>query len=200
MLTLTLKHTQARLRPTLKRLLTAFRDLRRLTTWKKHVHAAAWVLEIKIGNDGLWHPHIHCLMHATYIDQAWLSQAWLAATGDSNIVHIERINFADGSRYISKYVTKPIDNSVWRSEDALQEFITATRGLRRCATLGKWRGCKLSQPAEDPDVYDTTDSNCPKNWQVLCTVQDLIIEMRRGDELAQRIFLDLLKARKDPDP
>jgi len=200
LLTLTLKHTGHRLSASLKRLLTAFRDLRRLIPWKHAVTAGAWVLEIKIGQDNLWHPHIHVLMHNTYLEQGWLSQAWKAVTGDSTNAHIKRITPGKGCQYITKYVSKPIDDTVWSSEDALQEFINATHRQRKCATFGKWRGCKLATPSEDPEVWDTSDSNCPKNWQVLCTVNDLILDLYRNDPMAQQIFHLLFLSKKGPAP
>ena len=118
LLTLTLAHNDRALRPEIKRLTTAFRDLRRLLPWQRSVSAGAWTLEVKIGKNNRWHAHIHCLMENSYLEVGWITQAWKAVTGDSSQVHIKRIDAHGGARYITKYISKPLDKTVLENDSA----------------------------------------------------------------------------------
>lgn len=156
-LTLTLRHSQTSLKDQIDRIYRSFSTLRRRDVWKNHVTGGAAFLEIKVGEkDGLWHVHLHCLITGSYFDQKTLSREWHAVTGDSSIVDIRAIKTSeDAARYVTKYVTKPADNSVFGCTDKLQEFIISLRGRRLCMTFGSWRGTKLEdRPKCDVEWHD----------------------------------------------
>lgn len=146
-LTFTLKHNHNPLKDQIDRLYTSFRTLRRRPIWKSAVTGGALFLEVKLGKDGLWHPHLHVICQSEFIDQKSLSMAWYAVTGDSFIVDIQRIK--DPSRrasYVTKYATKPADSSVVRVPDRLDEFVCAIKGRRLYQPFGDWRALL---PADD---------------------------------------------------
>ena len=184
LLTLTLAHSQTSLKPQLKRLTTAFRDLRRLLPWKSSVTAGAWTIEVKIGKDGRWHPHIHCLLNATYLEVGWLTQAWKAVTGDSTQVHIKRIDAGGGAAYITKYISKPLHNSVLATDAAFEEYILAMKGTRTCATFGQWRLCPLADREQDEQLLGSPFDTSPETWSTLCTFDELAVGIRQRDPAA----------------
>jgi replication protein len=201
LLTLTLKHTSRDLRSTLTRLLVAFRELRRCLLWKRNVKGGAWSLEIKVGKDGLWHPHIHALLDQNWMDQGPLCAAWLTVTGDSTGVHIKRMHFFNGARYISKYITKPVDPTVLADQDKFEEFILATKGLRKCSTLGTWRGTKLAEHPPEEVICSPDASDAPENWQTYLPLDSLLEQIRDGNPAAVEIFRSLkIRLRKGCPP
>lgn len=180
LLTLTLAHTSGLLRPQVDRLTRAFREMRRLKFWKDHVLAAVWVMEVKIGRDGRWHPHLHVILDSPYIPHATICAAWLACTQDSYIVDIRPISANKGAAYISKYVTKPIDASVWQCPDKLEEFILAIKGKRTCAALGTWRKLPLAERQEDEIDLAAEIDTSPGNWRTIGTFQEIIEQAEAG--------------------
>jgi len=199
-LTLTLAHNDHALRPEIKRLTTAFRDLRRLLPWRRSVSAGAWTLEVKVGQDDRWHAHIHCLMENSYIEVGWITQAWKAVTGDSTQVHIKRIDAAGGARYITKYISKPLDKTVLENDARLQEFMLAMKGTRSCATFGKWHGCPLAEREQDEELLGTPFDRSPKNWRVVCSFDELAQKIRQRDPAALHAaeVLNLQRRRHPP--
>ena len=178
-LTLTLAHNDRCLKSELKRLTGSFRDLRRLLPWKRAVTAGAWTIEVKVGEDGRWHPHIHCLIENTYLEQGWLSQAWKAVTGDSTQVWIKRIDAHGGARYITKYISKPLHKSVLADNARFEEFVLAMKGTRSCATFGTWHGCPLAEREQDEDLLGSPFDRSPTQWRTLCTFDELAARIRK---------------------
>ena len=198
MITLTLRHTEMALAPTLSRLIKAFHELRRSLLWKRSVQGGAWVVEIHRGKDGRWHPHIHCLAHAAYIRPSELSAAWLTATGDSTIVDVRRKTAVGGARYVAKYVTKPMSPAVIRDHASLCEMITATRRLRRCATIGTWRGHDLTTLVIVCDMNDPAGVNDPENWEMVCHFSDMLDLAAKGHAESIQLLANLrLRRRKE---
>lgn len=134
-------------------------------------------MEVKLSEkDGMWHVHYHCLITGSYWDQKEISTEWHAVTGDSSIVDVRRIaSSEDAARYVTKYVAKPIDSSVYRSEQHLDEAVIAFRGRKLCCTFGSWRGEKLE---ETPDDTQT--------WHAIGSLGCLISKARDGDSDAAR--------------
>jgi len=151
-LTLTLRHSKTPLRDQIDRLYRSFSLLRRRSEFKTHVSGGAAFLEIKVSDkDGLWHPHLHCLVEGTWWDAKDVSAAWHAVTGDSYVVDITRPRvIEDCARYCVGYCTKSIHPSVFRSPDLLDEAQVSLRGRRLCTTFGTWRGTPL-EPTEKDD-------------------------------------------------
>jgi len=143
--TLTLRHSRTPLEDQLDRLYRSFNVLRRRKFWLAHVDGGAAFCETKVSEkDGLWHPHLHLVVVGSYMDQRTLSQEWLAVTGDSSVVDISRVRDEKTvGFYITKYVSKPLDSSLFTDESLLQEAIVALSGRRLCMTFGSWRGTPL---------------------------------------------------------
>lgn len=148
-LTFTLKHNNTPLTAQLDRLYLAFRTLRRTSLWRKAVAGGAFFLEVKVGDDGLYHPHLHVLAEGGFIDQRELSAAWHGITGDSFMVHITAVNDPmKRAAYVTKYATKPADSTVIRDPAKLDEFLVAIKGRRLYQPFGTWRALL---PADDED-------------------------------------------------
>jgi len=178
-ITLTLKHSKRPLAEQIARLYQSFRKLRRMPEWKKTQRGGAAMLEVK-WNPGTkcWHPHLHIIGEGTFIDKRDLSRAWKAATGDSSIIDIRRLNDAkETAHYVSKYVTKGTNGEVWSDDDAAQEWILASKGVRMASTYGSWRGYRLLQVTDD-----TTD------WKPVTTMIELHAALSRYEEWAIALY------------
>lgn len=196
--TLTLKHRPCSLRDCLDRLYRSFNALRRRPLWSSAVVGCAVVCEIKVGRDGLWHPHLHIICEGGFIDQRALSQDWLAVTGDSSIVDIRLVKNAKTlAFYVVKYVSKSADSTVLLDHDRLLEAVTTLRGRRLAMTAGTWRRLKLLPPADD-DVRDETDdkgeplhSDESLRWKPLHRVSTLA-KFAREDAVASAVWHEVI--------
>jgi hypothetical protein len=156
LITLTLRSSLARLHDQLHRLITCFRRLRRLPVWTNGVTGGAACIEITWNADtGLYNPHIHALTEGRFIPQAYLADEWERCTGDSRIVHITYVqNPNHAARYVTKYITKPVDNRLYFDDNALPEAIEALRGQKQLITFGTWRRFHLTRPLTE-DAWNT---------------------------------------------
>lgn len=191
MATFTTKHNHTSLKDQITRLYKAFADLRRREFFKQNITGGCIVLEVKVGKDGLWHPHLHTLLEGCWVAQGQLSKEWLAVTGDSWNVDIRPCG-ADGKEigYVAAYTGKPMDASVHQSPRHLAEFIPALKGVRVCNCFGTWRRLKLSDP--DPDA--------PDDWATIGSLARLIDDADAGDKAAEGILKDLLHRPADEKP
>lgn len=181
-ITLTMKHNDNPLLEQVKRLYASFLLLRRRDAWKRHVVGGAAFLEVKIGDDNKWHPHLHILCEGGYFEQTNLSREWLMVTGDSHIVDIRRPgNEQELCNYVCKYASKPLGPTVYKQPERLTEAVLAFKGIRTCNTFGTWRGTELEPDRETP----------PDAVQ-LGSVEDLLRDCRAGVEMAI-IVLGLIK-------
>jgi hypothetical protein len=150
-LTFTLKHNDTPLADQLDRLYLAFRTLRRRPLWRTQVTGGAMFLEVKVGKDGRYHPHLHVLAEGGWIDQKALSADWLAVTGDSFIVDVARVDDpGHRARYVTKYATKPADSTIIRDPAKLDEFLIAIKGRRLYQPFGNWRALLADVDASEP--------------------------------------------------
>lgn len=173
--TLTLKHSLTPLKDQLDRLLASFNRLRERRWWEDRVKGGAAFIEIKVGErSGLWHPHLHLVVDASWLDQRELSQEWLKVTGDSSIVDVRLVkDFGHVAHYVAKYVAKAASHEVFASPAMLDEMITALKGRRLCTTFGAWRGQKLSEvPPSDVE------------WRMIGSVDALFDRARKGESIA----------------
>lgn len=132
---------------------------------------ALWSYEFTRGQDGLWHPHVHmvwAMPKGTPIQwgkDSQLGMDWFAATGDSYIVHAERIGAGEGAPVgegptatatdplikafceVLKYALKFSSLSL---EDNYGAFL-ALRGKRLLASSGIWYGLELPEDAQLED-------------------------------------------------
>jgi hypothetical protein len=180
--TLTLKHTDDQLANQIKRLYRSFTKLRHTTTWKETQEGGAAILEIKWSPDSRqWHPHLHVICEGRYLRQMELADAWHTVTGDSSIVDIRALKSGrDAAHYLSKYVAKGTNTEVWADDSAAQEWVTATKGVRACATFGSWRGFRL---LARPDSDET--------WVRVDSLQNLHTRAIQGDDYAITLLIHL---------
>jgi hypothetical protein len=193
-LTFTLRHNRTSLRDQIDRLYRCFSVLRRRKDISEALAGGVAILEVKVsGRDGLWHPHLHVLAEGRWIAQKDLSAAWYAVTGDSFRVDIRQIEDADrGALYVSKYVTKPVDDSVYCHPDKLDEFIIALQGRKTLATFGTWRGTNLRDKPQDDTQWVTMGpiASVRAQWE-----QGLFGPMR-----IKRLLQGLPAEDRDPSP
>lgn len=197
--TLTLRHSPTPLADQISRLYRSFTALRRREFWKSAVDGGAAFLEVKIGRDGLWHVHLHAIVEGRYLDQRQLSREWHAVTGDSSIVDVRSItDYETRASYVTKYVTKPADSTVYHVPEKLDELVCSMRGRRLCTTFGTWRGTEL-EPTEETGV----------EWVAVGRLDTLKSNAAAGDPEAVRwieaaarkwpLFASFLRP-PDPDP
>jgi hypothetical protein len=77
------------------------------------------------------------------------------------------------THYITKYASKPLDPTVVRVPDRLDEAVVALKGKRLCMTFGLWRGYKLTEPPESG------------TWIQLGTLDEILEQAEQGDPAAQ---------------
>lgn len=152
-ITLTLRHSPTPLKDQIKRLYDSFNKLRRRKFFTAYGGAA--FLEVKLSKAGQWHPHLHIIADGQYMDAFRLSQEWHAVTGDSCIVDIRRVkDGGDVASYVSKYVTKPADATVFAVPDRLDEMMIALKGVKMMFTFGTWRRLKLKEMPESAGCWE----------------------------------------------
>jgi hypothetical protein len=178
--TLTLRHSDQDLVQQVKRLYACFRTLRRRPVWRTQ-KGGCFTLEVKRGQDGRWHPHLHVISEGHFMPQADLSREWDKVTGGSHIVDVRTVRDARGvSVELSKYIAKSTSADVWFDPQASVEWVLAVKGVRSCATFGTWRGWKLLQPPADP-----------KDWVHVDTLVSLIRRAQAGEVHARQLLISL---------
>jgi hypothetical protein len=147
---LTLKSRDEPLGESLSRLLASFAKLRRTPWWRERVKGGAWVFEVTHPSEsGLWHPHLHTLVHADWLDMKELSAAWHAATGDSHRVHVSLVNKSQKAiAELTKYVGKITHRDWEHDQKLLAHAMRELNGRRLCSTFGTWAKVEL-QPTND---------------------------------------------------
>ena len=188
--TLTLRHSKTPLSDQISRLFTSFSTLRRRKLVAPLFVGGFSVLECKISDrDGLWHVHLHCVTEGTFVDQRELAAAWHAVTGDSSIVDVRQV--ADDGKaagYICKYVSKPLDASLYSNPAMLDEYIQAVSGRKTISTFGTWRGVQLKKRPADNTV-----------WVSVGPLLDFARKCREKDAESLRL-LALLRHEQAPRP
>ena len=180
-LTLTLADADKPLSELIDKLLASFRKLRQWPTWKRRVVGGVAFLEIKWSDaKQRWHPHIHAIMDSAYIPQADIADRWKLITATSFIVHIKRPRNAETViRYVTKYGSKPLNQSFVNNAERLDEAIAALKGRHLCTAFGDWRGWCLT----DDDEHQT--------WEPIDTLSRLIAREASGDHEAAAILEQL---------
>lgn len=155
--TLTLRHNpNLTLQEQIKRLYVSFSTLRRRSWWKDKVRGGVAILEVKIGKDQLWHPHLHLLLESAFLPQKGLSHEWYAVTGDSYIVDVRKID-ADQKEitYVCSYVGKPLDSSIYAIDSMLDNFAIAIKGKRLILPFGTWAKLSLENEIDDGGTWQS---------------------------------------------
>ena len=182
LLTLTLKSAPGDLRPQLDRLYDSFRTFRRHRDIRDRMTGGIYFLELTYNErTACWHPHLHVLFGGFYLPHALAKQTWLDLTGDSFIVDVRRLRDRRGAAsYVAKYASKSVSASVWAHPRRLDQAIAALDRRRTFQTFGTWQQLHLSRA--DPDGVE---------WEVVCTLADLITQARAGDPNARRTLTGL---------
>jgi hypothetical protein len=177
-LTLTQYSQNEPLAELLDRIHAAFRRLRNTRRWNDHVKGGAAFIEVTYNATlDRWHVHFHLLIQGKYFSQHLIKKLWLEVTGDSYIVDIRPIRSpAECISYVTKYVTKSIDNSVWNDGERLAEAMIALTGRKQMTTFGTWRGFRLYQRPEPRDAIPVD------------TLDVILADARAGDYVAIAIF------------
>jgi hypothetical protein len=182
--TLTLKAEPMPLEQRVSFLRACFSRLRRTTLWKRSVKAGIACLEVKRYKtvEG-WHCHYHLLFHGRYIVREELARVWKIITHGSDVVDVRlaksRRNVA---RYVTKYVSKPLDTTYVREDDLLDQAVRALKGVRLMDTFGAWRGKSLTKIDDDTE------------WLDVGTLDGLLIGAHQGDTWAVRVVECLRRA------
>lgn len=186
LLTLTLRHgPDDTLRALIDRLLLGWKRLRR-TVALRAVTGGVRILEIKRSAEG-WHPHLHVLCDARWLNREEVRAAWEQASGGSTVIDVRRIRTPDeASGYVAKYLTKTTT-----FDDPLHflEYLAATKGIRFAATFGDSVGTPLLLDPEN--TPDTPDDDEGLLWLTVGPLWKLVSDSAQGDQLATAI-LDLL--------
>ena len=180
-LTLTIKSKSEDLQTLLSRLYRSFSALRRRSFWKRTVDGGVAFLEVKWSASATrWHPHLHVLLEGRYMPQARIRSLWHQITGDSFIIDIRLVKSLDhAARYVTKYASKPFNNSFINRKLLLDEAVEALKGKRLAMTFGSWRGVLLSKP------IDKT------GWQSVGTLEQIITDAARNVPGARAIVAAL---------
>jgi hypothetical protein len=111
------------------------------------------------------------MLHGLYLPKSDVWRAWWEITGDSFQVDITLVRNHDTiGRYITKYVSKPLNNTFLNRPHQLDELIRSMHGRRLCLTFGDWRGIRLTQSPE------------PGEWVNLGGFHDVLSRASDGDQ------------------
>lgn len=177
-LTLTLRDNDVPLAQLLDKLIASFRVLRQDPRWKLAVAGGVSFIELKFNaKKQRWHPHVHAIMEAAWIDRSYLSKRWLEITGTSWRVDIKRAeNTQHVIRYLCQYGAKPLHHGFIDDPERLDEAIATLKGRHLCTVFGRWRDWQLTEHDEH------------EQWERIDTLRNLIRRERRGDPEATAIM------------
>jgi len=155
LLTLTLRHSDEPLKEQVTFIYRCFRRLRLAKFMSSRIRGGIWFLQIKWmpGSDG-WHPHIHALLDAEFIDQPLIKARWAKLTKGSDIVDIRPCYSPDSAaHHVARYATRPGTLTSVPAEHRL-ELLEAVHGRKIVGTWGTAKTVSLSPPkAQDKDDW-----------------------------------------------
>jgi hypothetical protein len=187
-ITLTLAGKDEGLTEKVDRLYRHFKALRNHPLWEERIQGGAAFLEIKWSDKAQrWHPHLHCICDAGFIDQGELSNVWRGITRDSYIVDIRRVrDEATAASYVTKYASKPLNTSFSNSPELLDEAVIALKGRRLCIAFGDWYGTPLDFDTDELLNEDELPSDAWSNYMPL---HDVIFRANRGDAYCRDLLI-----------
>lgn len=177
-LTLTMRHTNTPLSNQIDALYKHFRNFRLQKLISRKIRGGVWFFQLKRSSKSSeWHPHLHCIIDADYIDKVKLSVDWQRTTGDSFIVDIRRVKDAGKvADYVSRYCSRPAKLSEFSEDDRTQVF-TVCHGRRLSGTWGTGRRVQFNVRKID-EVAE---------WMRLGSWADIVAEARYNP-FARRIL------------
>lgn len=190
-ITLTLRHSAKPLAEQLEALRSHFRKLRSSPLWKGSQRGGAVMIECHLNDRDEWHPHLHIVAEGDWISQAQLANYWMELTNGSFKVDVRKIaGPKDVAFYVAKYVTKGTKDDVWDNPQRAREWVSATHGMRSCATFGTWRGFGLTH--HDPATEH-------KDWKPIALLSRMCSNARAGS-IADLNMLHILADAVQYDP
>lgn len=152
-LTVTLKHSDLPLKEQIDRLYKSFRALRTRKILKKTCIGGIWFFQVKKSKtDGLFHPHIHCLVAGGFIPQNALSKAWFKITGDSHVVDVRMVKDpVTAARHVSRYAANPCSLKPL----SLKECLLIAKALSSRRLVGSWGICRKLKLTAKPEIDKT---------------------------------------------
>lgn len=178
-LTLTIKHQDDPLGEQISNLYKCFQNLKKRKFFKSRVTGGIWFFQIKRSKtDGLYHPHIHCLITGLFVPREQLSKLWLSITGDSPVVDIRAVKDPDTAvRHVARYASAPCDLSNLSTTE-ITDIIKSLHGRRIVGTWGLAKSISLTpKPTEEADV-----------WESVGTFRT-VIELADSDANAKQILM-----------
>lgn len=187
-ITLTLAGKDESLGEKIDRLYKHFKALRSHPLWDERVRGGAAFLEIKWSDKAnRWHPHLHVMADANYIDQGELSTVWRTITKDSYIVDIRRVqDDKQAAAYVTKYASKPLNTSFSNSPVLLDEAVIALKGRRLALAFGDWYGTPLD--LESDSLLDEGEEG-GSSWENFVPLETLLDEANSGDNEARDMLI-----------
>lgn len=140
-------------------LIKNFRRLRQRQIWKAHISGGATIIEVK-GRPNNWHPHLHIICYARWIDWHRLQPAWLQISGGS-ACYISNIGRDAALSYVTKYITK----------SDVPEFLEYGVGLvlkryRLFQRFGSWHGVVIPKKKFDYKCHNCGTSDWMPEWML----------------------------------
>lgn len=127
----------------------AWRRLSKVAQREQWWGAYALTVEVTPGRDGLGHVHLHLAAISSWIPYERLHEVWREVSG-ARVLDVRApraaTKAARAADYLSKYVTKGVDPSVFTGAKA-GELIVAMRGRRRVTT-----SVRFWEPVRDRDT------------------------------------------------
>ncbi len=156
-LVLTQTHKKENREESIKRLRKSFSNLIRREFWKEHFKGGTWSVELTEDAKGFHHTHLHVIGFRTrFFDIKYLRSEWLAVTGDSHVLHLDRItDLSEGLQEVFKYVTKGTETDDFTAED-LKDFLKL-RNTHLFGSFGEFRTFKSNYVASDEDKASLPD-------------------------------------------
>jgi hypothetical protein len=187
-ITLTLAGKDAGLQEKVDRLYKHFKALRQHPLWSENVRGGAAFLEVKWSEKAKrWHPHLHCICDADFIDQGELSTVWRTISKDSFIVDVRRVrNDEQAAGYVTKYASKPLNTSFANDPVLLDEAMVALKGRRLCIAYGDWYGTPLDFESEE---LLNEDEIPPDGWQSYVPLEIAIQGANEGDAYWREVLV-----------
>ncbi len=158
--------------------------LRSRKWWRKRVSGGSQTLEMTWNQEtNQWHPHLHLLVHAQWLQLQELSSEWQKVTGHSHRVHVSLVNQDLAAiREVTKYLSKPIHRSIEFLPNVLDECIVSLKGRRLITTFGSWRGTPL---------LDVSNPDPNEEWRVWGTLHQLCALAAQKDAWARAALVSL---------
>lgn len=165
MVTLTLKPSGRELADSIRYLKSCFRRLRATTWWKSLVRYGVAVVEVTRGEShDHWHVHLHAVCWSAFIPWDELKRLWKRITCGSFIVNVRPCSdTATLTNYLTSYLTKAPDESVFASDDLAREWYRALTAQHWVIRFGSR---KLLPPKKEPQRFH--------DWSIVCRLRDIL--------------------------